>query len=110
MFGEKSLAQHVPIDPVSALEALEEYGAVRTLLTVWPSYNESWPAQAVKEYTKKGGQTIIYVGEGSGGCTADNEFHDFLEDEKGPWELKECIDIPVWEYIHDRLYIYVRKS
>jgi hypothetical protein len=85
---------------VDAVTAVREYPR-RTLLTVWPSYQETWAAQALKVFQ---GEYVIYVGESAGGCTADESFHEVfatLEEDKE-------IDIPQWPGIHD--YVSIRKN
>jgi hypothetical protein len=95
----------------------------RTLLTVWPSCSEGWAAAALELFS---GDTVVYVGEGPGGCTADDRFHSLLGEHSGCWCFSgECdctpapeplfgevdsVDIPQWWGIHDRLKIYKRVS
>ncbi|MGH8008268.1 MAG: hypothetical protein ACREQ3_14830 [Candidatus Binatia bacterium] len=100
----------------------------RTLLMCWPSYDEPWAAWAVECYM---GDTVIYVGEGSHGCTADDRFHALVGDR--PYcrhydndgneascepdcpsllpplfaEVAE-VEIPQWSGLHDRLVVYRR--
>jgi len=50
------------------------------------------------------GDTLIYIGEGEGGCTADDMFFDRLDE----WKHIETIDIPQWDGIYDRLSVYQR--
>jgi hypothetical protein len=74
----------------------------RTLLLVWPPYDSSVATQALGRYE---GDTAIYVGEGRGGCTADDRFHQMLHEQ---WSLKETVDIPTYLGIHDRLEVWAR--
>jgi hypothetical protein len=73
----------------------------RTLLLVWPSYGETWAAEALGAYQ---GDTCIYVGEGRGGCTADDRFHQMLHEE---WSLAETVAIPQYLCLHDRLEVWL---
>jgi hypothetical protein len=93
----------VVIEKLSALEAIEKYSD-RALLIVWPSLSDPWAAKALKAYQ---GQNVLYVGEGAGGCTADDNFHDILERN---WNELKYIPIPNFWGIHDVLRIYERKS
>lgn len=101
----------------------------RTLLLCWPSYAEPWAAQAVEAYR---GDTVIYIGEGSGGCTGDDRMHALLGESPycSHWnedysEELPCPDdcaarvtplfeevaaraIPQWSGLHDRLTVYRR--
>lgn len=47
----------------------------RTLLLVWPTWNETWPAEAVAAFYAAGGATLVFVGEGPGGLTGDSVLH-----------------------------------
>jgi hypothetical protein len=47
----------------------------RTLLLVWPTRDEDWPATAASIHLRAGGQRLIYVGEPPGGATGDLRFH-----------------------------------
>lgn len=75
----------------------------KTLFLSWPPYDSDMGYQCLKTYLDHGGRTLVYIGEGSGGCTGDDQFHTLMEDEM---VLKESIYIPVWQGIHDRLEIW----
>ena len=70
------------------------------LLMVWPPYADPMAADALNAYH---GETVIYVGEGRGGCTADDRFHRLLHEN---WELVETVDIPTYLGLHDRLEVW----
>lgn len=70
------------------------------LLMVWPPYDDPMAANALEAYP---GETVIYVGEGRGGCTADDRFHRLLHQ---GWELVETVDIPTYLGLHDRLEVW----
>jgi hypothetical protein len=53
----------------------------RMLMLCWPDYNTPFALDAVTAYT---GDCLIYIGEGWGGCTGDEEFGRVLNDE---WDL-----------------------
>lgn len=73
------------------------------LMLCWPPYDKPLAADAIKTYQ---GSTIIYIGEGYGGCTGDDEFHKLLN---ADWEQKQEIRIPQWYGIRDFMGIYQRK-
>lgn len=50
----------------------------RTLLLCWPPYGDPMAADALTAYHAAGGETVVYVGEGEGGCTGDDRFHRLL--------------------------------
>jgi hypothetical protein len=78
----------------------------RTLFLCWPPYNAKMAANALKAYAKAGGTTLAYIGEGAGGCTADDSFHEMLAE---GWEEVESVAIPRWSGMHDALIIWRRK-
>lgn len=103
--------------------------ADRTLLLVWPTRGEMWPADAVEGYAAAGGSTIAYVGEGPGGRCGDERFHALLGAidhcyacEYGLadavctcatpqlWVETTTVAIPQWEGCDDRLAIYERAT
>ncbi|AAM88757.1 hypothetical protein PhiCh1p84 [Natrialba phage PhiCh1] len=73
-----------------------------TLFLCWPPYGNEMAADAVEAFE---GDTLIYVGEGRGGCTGDDRFHRLLHQE---WELVETVAIPTYLGIHDRLEVWSR--
>lgn len=75
----------------------------RTLFLCWPPYATGMASTALQAYR---GNTVIFVGEGYGGCTGDNEFHDMLDER---FEEVECIHIPRWASINDYLTVWKRK-
>ena len=103
--------------------------AGRTLLLVWPTWNESWAGDAVARYEEAGGHTVVYVGEGPGGRTGDASLHARLGIH-GPclpctlgvtdapcvcgidqlWQLHHTVDIPRWGGTEDSYGIYHRHQ
>ena len=73
------------------------------LMLCWPPYDESMAMDCLNNYM---GEYVTYIGEGYGGCTADDKFHEKLEDS---WELIKTVNIPVWWGINDNLTIWCRK-
>ena len=51
----------------------------RTLLLVWPTWNESWAADAAKLHLDNSGRYLVYVGERPGGRTGDLRLHALLD-------------------------------
>lgn len=100
--------QHVPIDRVTGTEALKKYGAKGlTLFMCWPSLNVRWVSDTLAMYLDMGGQKVAYIGEGHGGCTGDDRFHEILEE-----YFEEIEEIPIlkWYMIHDHLTVHKRKE
>lgn len=74
------------------------------LMLCWPDLDTSFAHDTLKAYQDRGGQTFIYIGEGPGGCTADDEFFELLS--CGDWSLDIEVDIPQWGGIRDYLEVY----
>lgn len=91
-----------PVEALSAIDAVRKYPG-RTLFVSWPTFGESWITEALKEYK---GKYFFFVGEGSGGCTADDAFFELLEKE---WTVKEYISILCWPGIRDSMCIFQRN-
>ena len=87
-----------------AEDVLESYGSEHSLLLCWPCYNTIFAFNALRRF---GGNTLIYVGEGYGGCCGDDLFHETLDN---CWDLADQVEIPQWPFIHDSFYIYRRKK
>lgn len=66
---------YTDIEKLNSVEAVRKYPN-RVPLIVWPSYKESWAADALDIYT---GSVVIYFGEGEGCATADDRFHQLLD-------------------------------
>jgi hypothetical protein len=79
----------------------------KTLFLCWPPYDSPMAHDCLETYLKHGGKTLIYVGEGHGGCTGDDEFHNLIEERL---ECVKTISIPVWPGIHDYMNVYTLKS
>ena len=74
---------------------------IKQVLISWPPYNDE-VAYRVLSVLKKGTK-IIYVGEGSTGCTGDKQFNDAVE-EYSP----KMIWIPKFHFIHDNMYVFTK--
>jgi hypothetical protein len=75
----------------------------RALFLCWPPYKSSFAYDALCLYQ---GRTILYVGEGRGGCTADDAFHGELAKN---WDEVETVDLPQWPGVHDYLNVWRKK-
>jgi hypothetical protein len=95
----------------------------RTLFLCWPNYDMSWTDQVIDLFE---GDTVVYVGEGSGGCTGTDRMHALLGEQTycPHWDDEPCtcdpvqakfqhvetVEIPQWWGMHDRLNVYKRRS
>lgn len=87
---------------MNAVDAIR-YFSGHSLFMSWPAYAEDWPVEALMEYK---GDLFFYIGEGCGGCCANDEFFEYLHEE---FEMVKQYDIPQWYGIHDYAAIYRRK-
>lgn len=71
------------------------------LFLCWPPMS-SMATQALKGYR---GNTLVYIGEGSGGCTADDAFFALLDKE---WESIADHRPVRWSGINDFIEVYTR--
>lgn len=76
----------------------------RNLFLCWPDCFSSFASECLTAFQ---GAYVVYIGEGDGGCTGDDAFHEMLESEFS--EIK-TVDIPQWYGLHDYLSIYRRKE
>ena len=81
-----------------------------TILMVWPPLGESLSSDIFKEMNP--GQKLIYIGEGSGGCTGNDEFFQILkysatqEIDLSKKANKNFVSFPL---IKDKVYIYTKE-
>lgn len=96
----------------------------RTLLMIWPTKNEDWPADALLAFFEAGGEWLVYIGEGPGGRSGDDRFHSILGsidrcypcaygidaqcvcDVSRNWRRHLTVEIPTWDGCNDRLELY----
>jgi hypothetical protein len=78
----------------------------RVLLLCWPPYNSTFAHDALQAYP---GDTLIFIGEGPGGCTGDDSFFELLAAE---WEEVEdqFTDFVAWYGLNDYVTLYRRKA
>ena len=88
-----------------SIENIKDH-ADKALMLCWPNYDESFAFDAAVEYLENGGDTLIYIGEGHYGCTANDDFHNLMCKEFNV----TTIAIPQWSGIHDYLNICTRKK
>ena len=76
--------------------------ADRTLFLCWPPYASDMALNCLNSYS---GKRLVYIGEGSGGCTGDDAFHERLEE---GWNEVVTHEIIQWDGIHDYITVYER--
>lgn len=75
----------------------------RTLFLCWPPMT----GMAVNALRRYRGNRIIYIGEDSGGCTANDDFFGELSRN---WKEVGRHNIKRWNYINDRIEVYERNK
>jgi len=98
-----SKKQFTSIENISNIEAIEKYPGYNVLMMSWPNYDDPFAISSLEAFK---GNKLIYIGEGSHGCTGCDKFHNLLDQE---WERVGDVNIPNWSGIHDYLSLYVRK-
>ena len=78
----------------------------------WPPYEDPVVLQVLKNMSS--GQRLIYQGEGYGGCTADDEYHDYLLDHFEITEIDATNEHIMnknhtrWPLVKDRWHFYTK--
>lgn len=80
-----------------------QHHADRTLFLCWPPMSDM-AAQCLEHYA---GNTLVYIGEGDGGCTADETFFEMLEE---GWHEVASHKPLQWDGIHDYIDVYERNT
>lgn len=76
----------------------------RALMLCWPPYCGAMAMDAMRAYT---GDLLIYIGEGDGGCCADDDFFKLLDAE---WDEESESPFHVtWSGIHCHMTAYRRR-
>ena len=101
-FDSDSILFHKNFQKLNAVDAVKQ-NSTNVLFICWPSYCDKYAFDALKEFK---GNKLIYIGENSNGCNADQNFFDLLDEE---WGLINQIEIECWYTIHDRMEFYERK-
>lgn len=101
--------QFVPVDLVGPISDFDISNA-NAFIMAWPSYDKTWTEGPVRRM--KSGDILIYNGEGYGGCTGTNKFHDIIESDFIKLEeIENALDAIhiTFGYVYDSWYIYVKK-
>lgn len=93
----------VPVSRGGPARALKAGRERWTLLLCWPPF---WTDFADRALERHRGAHVAYIGEGVGGCTATDRFHELLEER---YELVDEVAIPHWYLTNDYLSIWRRR-
>jgi len=97
---------YLPVHNLDAVTAIKQNRDCDVLMLIWPAYDTDMAEKSLKEFK---GSTIVYIGEGYGGCNANDEFFDELSKNWNEVNFDDNIYVPQWNGIHDYLEIYQRK-
>lgn len=92
--------------PIGVTDDLNDMPPARTLLLVWPPYESPMAYDATVKHLSLGGEYVAYCGEGAGGCTADDQFHQLLA---SAFDEVERLMNPTWGALYDETTIHRRK-
>lgn len=99
-------------DAVTDAKMAAEKGYV--LFTVWPEYEAKWTGDMIFEYLKNGGQCVLFIGEGPGGCTGSDRMHALLNkffNRVIPSQTEDGFEgVRQWRGIRDSFYIFYRND
>lgn len=84
-----------------------QYGDYDAVLFVWPAYNQKEAGEILSVLDN---QMVIYCGEGMGGCTGDEKFHDQLYDHYTDREVNLYPLTTQWMSIHDYWQVFDKKE
>ncbi len=93
------------VDAADAVDAVVEH-ADRTLLLMWPPYDDEIGARIVRAYS---GDRIVYVGEDAHGCCGTEAMFKMLDDED-EWTNVASHRPIQWYGLHDRVTVYERRE
>ena len=97
---------YLPVHNLEAVAAIEQNRDCDVLMLIWPAYDTDMAERAIKAFN---GSTVIYIGEGYGGCNANDAFFDELSKNWEECQFDDNIYVPNWYGIHDNLEIHQRK-
>jgi hypothetical protein len=94
---------YFPVSPIHMLDMNEFTN--HSLLLCWPPYDTDMASIALSGYK---GNMLVYIGEGVGMATGDDEFHQMLEDD---WSLIFHKDQDLnYMGIYSQIFVYRRKE
>lgn len=101
-FDKEQIGSHYPVKLIPENKEILSVPDVFSLFLCWPPYDTDMAYKYINAYR---GNILIYIGEGEGGCTANDQFFNVLENQ---WKLERTVFIPQFPGIHDYLAIYRR--
>lgn len=99
------IGRYFLVERYDGVEAVHRYPDHRALFLCWPPYDKPMATAALRAFT---GDRLVYIGEDDSGCTGDEALHELRRGDE--WEEVAELAIPQWWGIHDRLWLYSRRS
>jgi hypothetical protein len=98
------------VEVLNSSDAVRKYGSTcETCFVCWPAYKDPHTFMALQARPTPF-TYVVYIGEGHGGCTGDDQLHEFLDSH---YTCQKVFDIPQWGGmcgIHDFVQIFKRKK
>ena len=109
-WGEKAWFDEnawTPVENLDALDAIRKYGKETDyIICSWPPYENPIAYQALLLMREVNSNCkMIYIGEGMGGCTADDKFHESAIYVDDPEFEKAVKNFQRWKGLHDNPYL-----
>ena len=106
--GSSPEKQYSKVEELDASQAVSKYGPTSQMMTsIWPSYNESWAGDAIKQFRLlpcNNERFVLYGGESEGGMTGDDAMFEEFDNH---WTIVGKFYCPQWLGIHDYLTLYI---
>ena len=97
------------IEKLDALDAIDKYhDEVKGVIMSWPPYGDPIATKILERCTEYKLQ-ILYIGEYEGGCTADDEFFESLDDDKYNGEFEIIPSLRQFSGINDSAMLITMK-
>ena len=106
--GSSPEKQYSKVEELDASQAVSKYGPTSQMMTsIWPSYDESWAGDAVKQFRLlpcNNERFVLYGGESEGGSTGDDAMFEEFDNH---WAIVGKFYCPQWWGVHDYLTLYI---
>jgi len=94
------------VEELDSIQAIEKYGRDIDLLIIsWPYMDENAYKTITALHKINPNALIVYIGEGMGGCTADDDFHDHFREIDDEDFQKAISGFQQWWGLHDHVYL-----
>lgn len=90
---------------VDCIDAIEKYKDTDIFIVSWPYMDDTAHRALMKMREVNHDAIMIFIGEDSGGCTANDDFYDSIQEiDNMKINSINCI-YPRWNGINDRLFL-----